>query len=73
MDRIKDSGSFDWGSTPHGFTIKTTKCCLVVFCSVFGDFLASYFSKKILFGTRIVNIVYASQRTIFMHYELQKP
>ena len=20
MDRIKDSGSFDWGSTPHGFT-----------------------------------------------------
>ena len=21
MDRIKDSGSFDWGSTPHGFTI----------------------------------------------------
>ena len=22
MDRIKDSGSFDWGSTPHGFTRK---------------------------------------------------
>ncbi len=22
MDRIKDSGSFDWGSTPHGSTIK---------------------------------------------------
>ena len=21
MDRIKDSGSFDWGSTPHGFTV----------------------------------------------------
>ena len=21
MDRIKDSGSFDWGSTPHGRTI----------------------------------------------------
>ena len=21
MDRIKDSGSFDWGSTPHGFTM----------------------------------------------------
>jgi hypothetical protein len=20
MDRIKDSGSFDWGSTPHGRT-----------------------------------------------------
>ena len=20
MDRIKDSGSFDWGSTPHGCT-----------------------------------------------------
>lgn len=22
MDRIKDSGSFDWGSTPHRLTIK---------------------------------------------------
>ena len=22
MDRIKDSGSFDWGSTPHGRTIR---------------------------------------------------
>lgn len=24
MDRIKDSGSFDWGSTPH----KVTQWCL---------------------------------------------
>lgn len=23
MDRIKDSGSFDWGSTPHGCTTQT--------------------------------------------------
>ena len=22
MDRIKDSGSFDYGSTPYGFTMK---------------------------------------------------
>ena len=22
MDRIKDSGSFDWGSTPHGITFQ---------------------------------------------------
>ena len=25
MDRIKDSGSFDWGSTPHGFTFLISK------------------------------------------------
>ena len=25
MDRIKDSGSFDWGSTPHGFTKEIAK------------------------------------------------
>ena len=25
MDRIKDSGSFDWGSTPHGFTLTVAK------------------------------------------------
>ena len=25
MDRIKDSGSFDWGSTPHGFTFVVAK------------------------------------------------
>ncbi len=28
MDRMKDSGSFDWGSSPHGITEQKTlnKC-----------------------------------------------
>ena len=29
MDRIKDSGSFDWGSTPHGFTIFCYKYLII--------------------------------------------
>ena len=29
MDRIKDSGSFDWGSTPHGFTIISYKYLII--------------------------------------------
>lgn len=25
MDRMEDSGSFDWGSSPHGITAKENK------------------------------------------------
>lgn len=31
MDRIKDSGSFDWGSTPHGVTKKDTQIAYPLF------------------------------------------
>ena len=26
MDRMKDSGSFDWGSSPHGITTNMKAC-----------------------------------------------
>ena len=48
MDRIKDSGSFDWGSTPHGFTTKNANRLLTIrlaflfcyFCPLFVLLLA---------------------------------
>ena len=50
MDRIKDSGSFDWGSTPHGFTRKN--CQAIGFQSV-GN---SYFWGFLYVGFPLVGV-----------------
>ena len=37
MDRMKDSGSFDWGSSPHGITKKNKtnlKQLVLFFCRI---------------------------------------
>ena len=44
MDRMKDSGSFDWGSSPHGITEQNAKQMLFiylafVFCCNFQNFV----------------------------------
>ena len=44
MDRMKDSGSFDWGSSPHGITEQNAKYMksiylAFVFCCNFQNFV----------------------------------
>ena len=44
MDRMKDSGSFDWGSSPHGITEQNAKSMkniylAFVFCCNFQNFV----------------------------------
>ncbi len=40
MDRMKDSGSFDWGSSPHGITELKTQNTII---QCFGFIFEAYF------------------------------
>ena len=43
MDRMKDSGSFDWGSSPHGITDCNAMYLKLIHCV----FIKNYFENRI--------------------------
>lgn len=52
MDRMKDSGSFDWGSSPHGITTEKAKQQIgIKVCNI--NVLQTFFFSGIFFKTVI--------------------
>ena len=55
MDRIKDSGSFDWGSTPHGSTIKPNVASVDIMQKLFYGSLPPKMVVFVFFLKKIAN------------------